>query len=220
MTRKFVAALAATAGLAFAATQAQATVFAGNWELTAYNSADPGLVLKINGPLTDTFDLDLGSDPVQSFDLFKLYTNETNVNGDDTAWSAISLKFTFDSPSNNNGPIFVNGDTNGYTFFGIYQAGQLVWDQGGQALLTWGHGEPGLEDPGRMTITVNGGTFNEGLFGLNEGKKHGLKVAAEFHWDNNPTFGAVPEPATWALMIGGFGMAGATLRRRRSLAYA
>lgn len=29
--------------------------------------------------------------------------------------------------------------------------------------------------------------------------------------------GAVPEPATWALMIGGFGMAGATLRRRRAV---
>jgi len=27
--------------------------------------------------------------------------------------------------------------------------------------------------------------------------------------------GSVPEPATWALMIGGFGMAGAMLRRRR-----
>jgi hypothetical protein len=29
--------------------------------------------------------------------------------------------------------------------------------------------------------------------------------------------GAVPEPSTWALMIGGFGLAGASLRRRRSL---
>ena len=30
--------------------------------------------------------------------------------------------------------------------------------------------------------------------------------------------GPVPEPATWALMIGGFGMAGAMLRRRRAVA--
>ena len=35
---------------------------------------------------------------------------------------------------------------------------------------------------------------------------------------NNQGFviaGEVPEPASWALMIGGFGMAGAMLRRRR-----
>jgi len=32
--------------------------------------------------------------------------------------------------------------------------------------------------------------------------------------------GAVPEPATWTLMIGGFGLAGAALRRRRASAVA
>ena len=31
---------------------------------------------------------------------------------------------------------------------------------------------------------------------------------------------AVPEPAAWALMIGGFGMAGAMFRRRRALSVA
>lgn len=31
------------------------------------------------------------------------------------------------------------------------------------------------------------------------------------------TVGSVPEPATWALMIGGFGMVGGMLRRRRSV---
>ena len=30
--------------------------------------------------------------------------------------------------------------------------------------------------------------------------------------------GAVPEPSVWALMIGGFGLAGASLRRRKALA--
>lgn len=32
--------------------------------------------------------------------------------------------------------------------------------------------------------------------------------------------GAVPEPTTWALMLAGFGLAGATLRRRRAIAAA
>jgi hypothetical protein len=34
---------------------------------------------------------------------------------------------------------------------------------------------------------------------------------------NNDTLRAVPEPATWAMMILGFGMAGASLRRRRAV---
>lgn len=34
------------------------------------------------------------------------------------------------------------------------------------------------------------------------------------------TSAGVPEPATWALMIGGFGLAGAMIRRRRALALA
>lgn len=39
---------------------------------------------------------------------------------------------------------------------------------------------------------------------------------------DNVTFGAVgvPEPGSWALMIGGFGLAGAALRRRRASAVA
>ncbi|MBO9577069.1 MAG: PEPxxWA-CTERM sorting domain-containing protein [Sphingobium sp.] len=33
----------------------------------------------------------------------------------------------------------------------------------------------------------------------------------------SPPAGAVPEPATWALMIGGFGLAGAAMRRRSGM---
>lgn len=37
------------------------------------------------------------------------------------------------------------------------------------------------------------------------------------NWDNvNVSVGAVPEPATWALMILGFGIVGSSLRRRRA----
>jgi choice-of-anchor C domain-containing protein len=39
-------------------------------------------------------------------------------------------------------------------------------------------------------------------------------------FDKVSVSGAVPEPASWALMIGGFGVAGAMLRRRPSLAAA
>lgn len=37
-------------------------------------------------------------------------------------------------------------------------------------------------------------------------------------FDNTPTAGGVPEPASWALMITGFGFAGMAMRRRRTAA--
>jgi hypothetical protein len=38
-----------------------------------------------------------------------------------------------------------------------------------------------------------------------------------FTYDGVPSTGGIPEPPSWALMIGGFGLAGAMLRRRRTL---
>jgi hypothetical protein len=35
-------------------------------------------------------------------------------------------------------------------------------------------------------------------------------------YDTDPTNGAIPEPASWALLIAGFGLTGAVLRRRRA----
>jgi hypothetical protein len=98
--------------------------------------------------------------------------------------------------------------------------------------------------PNPATATVSaGGSFldvvaaNDGSFGsannflwktgsftfVGTGNTETISLAATIpgnggvFFDNVSVSGAVPEPATWALMIGGFGMAGATLRRRRAM---
>jgi len=235
MARKLFAALVATAGLAFAS-QADATIFAGNWTLTIGDNSDPGHLRVYTDTTGGIFSKDLGApNPEVAYeDLFQIWTTEGSIEPDDLNDTTVSLTFNFTSPDDNNGPIVVGGATSGYAeIFGFFQGGELIWDNGGVAQLEWGHNLPNVVDPGRMTLTVSGGRFNEGGFwstdqGCEWKKKQGivctpqneaLGVTAEFHWDNNPAIGAaVPEPATWALLIGGFGMAGATLRRRRALA--
>jgi hypothetical protein len=57
------------------------------------------------------------------------------------------------------------------------------------------------------TVTYNLGSVQHDVTFSSSG------VAFEF---DNLAVAGVPEPASWALMIGGFGMAGAALRRRRA----
>lgn len=110
----------------------------------------------------------------------------------------------------------MGGTSSGYAVIGgFFQGGQLIWNNGGVAQLQWGNNLPNVLDPGRMTLSVNGGVFNDGGFWTTDqncniigrtcnAQEEALGVTAEFHWDNDPKFAAVPEPATWGLMIGGF----------------
>ena len=58
----------------------------------------------------------------------------------------------------------------------------------------------------RMTYTFGGKTVTSVVFASSQNS---------FEFDNIATVSAVPEPATWAMLITGFGLAGATLRQRR-----
>ena len=216
MSRKFIAAIAATAGLAFAA-QASATVFTlDKITVTSHgpgdgNGLEVGIISHI--PLEGlTFDLK-AEDP-QTFDLFTIYSDEGTVNaGEDTVAKPISVDFDFSAPFPNDvGP--VDGATNGVRqLFGLIQYGKLTWEDGGQTEFTWG--VPG--NTGLMLITLSQGDFGAGPI---HGPFFGYTVRATFDWDRDPVVTAVPEPATWALMIGGFGLAGGALRRRRTTAAA
>jgi hypothetical protein len=216
MARKFITALAATAALALTASAANATVFAGNWYLDELKTSDPGLVLAAS-VTSGAFFADLGpSDGVAAngneeigvVPLFSLYTTENSIDGDDIFITGTAkLRFVFDLPNPNSGPTQVTGVTGGLVIPFLFKGGYLDWNPGnlldtnGKMQLNFGPHNDGL-----LSIYVNGGVFN----GVNKQ----LPVAATFDWDHAAT--AAPEPAAWALMIGGFGLAGGALRRRRT----
>lgn len=65
-----------------------------------------------------------------------------------------------------------------------------------------------------MTLDlVQGQAFGFSLSGINSDREDYL--GGNFAVSG---FGAVPEPAAWAMMIGGFGAVGATMRRRQRVA--
>jgi hypothetical protein len=111
-----------------------------------------------------------------------------------------------------------NGQANGDApplIFTVFNAGGLTFA---------GQGATFDPNTGKLLTTGTGNHFVSNAGGwwfaadiYDGATKQTYNVAARDAF--GPTSGAVPEPATWALMIMGFGSAGAMLRRRR-LAYA
>jgi hypothetical protein len=104
----------------------------------------------------------------------------------------VSATLAFTSP--NVGPASTTGNAWYATVLGFVSAGQLTWNS--IAPIT----------------TSDGSQFTVSFQNLSGIGGHSVTDQAYITVDH---VGGVPEPASWALMIGGFGMAGAMLRRRR-----
>ena len=121
------------------------------------------------------------------------------------------------------GPLFATGsDDSGYgsgtqigANYGTYSQGGLIAPYG--ALVGQiGGGDYHLIGTNFSGLAWAAGALTLSYFDSNNGDNTQF-VTATIRAEST---GAVPEPATWALMISGFGLAGAALRRRRAVATA
>jgi PEP-CTERM motif len=95
------------------------------------------------------------------------------------------------------------------------EAWYSIWGRGGGTMFAQNYSD-----------TAAGGVYADngaGFGNINNAASAYVRDNAEGPGFTNYAFrvgGAVPEPAAWALMVVGFGGAGAALRRRRTLAHA
>ena len=106
---------------------------------------------------------------------------------------------------------------------GADESGQAAGTQIGQDFGLWT--ENGLSAPFGTLVGDIAGVFQ--VLGTNfSGAAWATGDLTLFYWDSNNSDnsqfitasvnGGVPEPATWALMLGGFGLVGLTLRGRKA----
>jgi len=214
---RMILAAAAMAAAVGAAGVASATTFTGSYSTNVYG--DTGAEDINNGLQIETQDSTPGSGLGFSFnlvgnnsatnvDLFKIYTDENDVDGDDDNHKPITVSFNFTAPGAAGGT--VGGET--WAINGSINKGIVTW--GAPAVINFGGGF------GTLTVSLNNAEFAQDDDGNDLGNSK-AQITGHFVLSNvGVPVGGVPEPATWGLMITGFGMAGATLRRRRTAAAA
>jgi hypothetical protein len=208
--RKFLSAAAMTAALlggAAIATPAAAIDFVGTFTVSQYQSGESnGLEIELSretGALN--FDLDAigpGGGNYAYVKLFDIWAGEdidSNNNHDD--WRDFEIDFNFTQPDFDGG---VEGSTRGVFRSGNSDTAELLWDDDNTWSFAFGNG-------GILKVFLTDAEFRQ--------SNDKDDVYAKFWVEKMPTpVSAVPEPSAWALMIGGFGLAGAALRRQRRTA--
>jgi hypothetical protein len=107
----------------------------------------------------------------------------------DFAAPTSGVSFTFNNYGNGNGSTVLYYDA-GNTLLGS----QLIDNVNAFGLIS-------VAGSGISRLEITNGTFGEGnwIYGIGQ-----------------LTYGAVPEPASWAMLVAGFGLIGATMRRRQT----
>jgi PEP-CTERM motif len=163
---------------------------------------DPGLVLNYEALIPDgtTYNLNVGDTYMAN--AFKIWTNETAVNGDDTTAYGITAYFDWSSPV---ADAQINGISRGIRtgFFGLLQYGKISW--GGPVSVDFGNG-------GNFMLGLRNTNFNGGLFGLRGGYGRAGIVGVRQRLNSV----SVPEPGTLALFGLGLIAIGFARRKKRT----
>ena len=197
--RKILSAAAVAAAL-LASTSANAASLL--FQFDAANSkievANQGSCLGFGCHITPSLELPTGVFSIeegasQTFDFAKLVLSGVGLA------TGVQLKATLAFLSPDADPATSNGGAWYGTFFGVVNGGQLTWSS--IAPIT-------TADGSKFTVAF------EDLSGLDTFTVHDkVKITVN-------DVAAVPEPGVWALLISGFGMMGAMLRRRRTASLA
>ena len=116
------------------------------------------------------------------------------IGGDSNTQVAATLAFLSPDAS----PVNTGGNVAYVTFLGAVSGGFLTWYNPVQQVTATDGSQFTVEFVNLAGVAFGGTTYAP------------VKITVD-------SVAAVPEPASWALMIVGFGMAGATFRRRRAL---
>ncbi len=197
--RQMMVGAAASAALVSAAPAAAQVTIEGALTDISVHDVDPGLVITASPIAIPVFSLSSIGE-FQDHAVMTIGTNETALNfEDDFAAYDISASFSFLSPTGATGSP-VTGSTAG--LFTLNFLSPCFWDGCGK--VEWG--APSVFSFG------DGGQFSVELFDATFGTPGTATVIGRFTLISN----SVPEPATWAMLLIGFGTIGASLRARRA----